>query len=368
MTRNPTQADVARAANVSRGLVSLALAGSPLVAADTRVRIEQAARELGYTRNLGAASLASNGSPIVGVVLPDLRNPFFESVVDNLQHEADALGLLPLVATASDDRSRETTVLQRFRELRASGIVMVSPVEGPEAFTRIGSGQPLVLIGAALAGPGFDSVHVDEDAAAKLIVDHLRVRGWERIVAVSVISGLGEVWIQHRRAALVRAASAAGMPLESLELSRGEALASQLGALLDAREGQRLAVVTHNDLTAADVLTFVRAQGLRPGTDLAVTGFDDTHMARRPEFDITSVSQDNAELARLAMTALRERAEWMVASTGRQSAATSDAGATAGRTGSVDSAGRAGSVGMAAEPPRGREFLVAPSLSVRSSS
>ena len=112
MAADPTQRDVARAAGVSRGLVSLALSGSSLVADDTRERIVQVAHELGYTRNLGAASLASKRSPVVGVVLPDLRNPFFESVVDNLQHEADGLGLLPLVATSADDRSRETTVLQ----------------------------------------------------------------------------------------------------------------------------------------------------------------------------------------------------------------------------------------------------------------
>ncbi|WP_146206017.1 LacI family DNA-binding transcriptional regulator, partial [Propionibacterium freudenreichii] len=202
MAADPTQRDVARAAGVSRGLVSLALSGSSLVADDTRERIVQVAHELGYTRNLGAASLASKRSPVVGVVLPDLRNPFFESVVDNLQHEADGLGLLPLVATSADDRSRETTVLQRFRELRAAGIVMVSPVEGPEAFTRIGSQLPLVLIGAALAGDGFDSVHVDEDAAAALIVEHLRGHGWRRIVAVSFVSGLGEVWVAHRHRAL----------------------------------------------------------------------------------------------------------------------------------------------------------------------
>ncbi|CEI48616.1 LacI family DNA-binding transcriptional regulator [Propionibacterium freudenreichii] len=347
MAADPTQRDVARAAGVSRGLVSLALSGSSLVADDTRERIVQVAHELGYTRNLGAASLASKRSPVVGVVLPDLRNPFFESVVDNLQHEADGLGLLPLVATSADDRSRETTVLQRFRELRAAGIVMVSPVEGPEAFTRIGSQLPLVLIGAALAGDGFDSVHVDEDAAAALIVEHLRGHGWRRIVAVSFVSGLGEVWVAHRHRALARAAAAAGMPLERVEVPRGEALAPQLGGVLAAQADQRVAVVTHNDLTAADVLAFVRARGLRPGYDLAVIGFDDTHMARRPEFDITSVSQNTGELARLAMVALQGRAEWMGARALRRHPDVAEGDD---------------------EPLRGREFIVAPALSVRSSS
>ena len=343
-----TQRDVARKAGVSRGLVSLALAGSPLVAEDTKQRIVQAAHELGYTRNLGAAALASNGSPVVGVVLPDLRNPFFESMVDNLQHEADQLGLLPLIATASQDRSREATVLQRFRELRASGIVMVSPAGTPAELCEIGSGVPLVLIGAALAGEGFDSVHVDEPAAATLIVEHLRSRGWNRIIALEVNHHTGHEGVRQRHEALLHASAAAGMPLTPLRMAGDASLADGLGGLLDSHRGERLAIVTHNDLTAVDVLAFLRARGMRPGEDVAVTGFDDSYMASRPEFDITSVSQNSGELARLAMAALRQRANVM-------------AEATMGHTRSDDGVGTG--VG-----PGGREFIVAPALSVRSSS
>ena len=75
--RNPTQADVARMAGVSRGLVSLALAGRPGVSSATRRRIQDAADRLGYSRDLSAASLATGSSPVLGIILPNLRNPFF---------------------------------------------------------------------------------------------------------------------------------------------------------------------------------------------------------------------------------------------------------------------------------------------------
>ena len=88
MGKNPTQSDVARLAGVSRGLVSLALSGSPMVAEDSRRRILAAAEELGYTRDLGAATLAAGRSQVLGVVLPDLRNPFFEDLIDALQRRA----------------------------------------------------------------------------------------------------------------------------------------------------------------------------------------------------------------------------------------------------------------------------------------
>lgn len=331
MGRNPTQTDVARAVGVSRGLVSMALSGSPAVAEETRERILAAARELGYTRDLGAASLAARRSHALGVVLPDLRNPFFEGVVSALQDAAEGQGLLPLVATASDDVDREATILRRFHELRVAGVVMVSPVQTREALERAGELVPLVLIGADGPWRRLDSVHVDEDAAARLIVDHVRERGWTCLVALSERSGPGEVWIQRRQVALARAAAAAGLPYDTVVTDGDAALSAAL--LEHLRPGERTAVAAHNDLVAIDALTAVRAMGLVPGSDVGVVGFDDTHLARRPEFDITSVSQDSRRLARLAMLALGEATR---------------SGGEPGR--------------------RGREWLVTPTMSLRSSS
>lgn len=90
--RNPTQTDVARMAGVSRGLVSLALAGRPGVSSATRRRLQDAADRLGYSRDLSAASLATGSSPVLGIILPNLRNPFFETVVSYLSVAAERVG------------------------------------------------------------------------------------------------------------------------------------------------------------------------------------------------------------------------------------------------------------------------------------
>lgn len=308
MGKNPTQSDVARLAGVSRGLVSLALSGSPMVAEDSRQRILAAAQELGYTRDLGAATLAAGRSQVLGVVLPDLRNPFFEGVVDAIGAHATTLKLLPLVATASDDRDREALILTRFRELRVAGVIMVSPVQPLDALETAAKAQPTVLIGADVASASLDTVHVDEDAAARLIVDHLVTRGWRSVVSLSEQSGPGEVWIERRQEALKAAARGAGLPYAGVEGRPGRGASAALREYLP-QLGERAAVVAHNDLVAMDALAVVRDAGLRPGDDVAVIGFDDTYMAQRPEFDVTSVSQDTGELARLAMAALLERDE-----------------------------------------------------------
>lgn len=342
---NPTQSDVARAAGVSRGLVSRALSGDPSVTPATRKRIMSAAEELGYTRNLGAATLAARRSPVMGVVLPDLRNPFFESIVDALQSEAAAAGLLPLIATASNDRSREATILHRFREFRVAGVAIISPVQTLENLAAAALSLNMVLVGAPGAVDNLTSVHVDEAAAARLIVRHASERGWRKIISISEETGPGQVWAELRRDALAAAAREAGIPFTALEAHTGATVSWRLHELL-AGEGSREAngpdnpidalqgslIVGHNDLVALDLLAALRAMGYAPGRDVGVIGFDDTHLARRPEFDITSVSQDDAQLARLTVEALTAQAD------NRRSTA------------------------------EGREWAVTPSLSVRSSS
>jgi DNA-binding LacI/PurR family transcriptional regulator len=346
--QDPTQSDVARVAGVSRGLVSLALSGSPSVAPATRERIVKAADRLGYTRNLGAASLAARRSSVMGVVLPDLRNPFFENIVESLQVEAEAAGLLPLIATVSDDQMREAAVLRRLRELRVAGVVVVSPVQSLDDLARAARAMRMVLVGADAAEGSLDSVHVDEAAAARLIVGHARERGRRRVVALAEATGPGEVWVRLRRGALAQAAHDAGLSFEAMRAGEGHTVSQCLHELLregaggergndarTSREADRLhdvLVAGHNDLIAMDALAALRALGLTPGPDVGVVGFDDTHLARRPEFDITSVSQDDAALARLAVAALTDRKSGVPADS------------------------------------KGREWVVAPLMSVRSSS
>lgn len=307
MGRETTQSDVAREAGVSRGLVSLALSDSPVVAAATKQRIREVANRLGYMRHLGAASLASRRSLVVGMVLPDLRNPFFEDVVDAVQASADEAGLLSLIATASNDSSREALIVERFQELRASGIIVVSPVQPADRLAELGDTVPVVLIGTEPVGGCVDVIHVDEVAAAELVLDHLVERRWQRVLYVSAEAGAGEVWVEHRRVAFESSARRRGVPFAVARAD--DSVTDVLRSALDVGDRPRLAVVAHNDLVAAEVVFAVRAMGLAPGQDVAVVGFDDTYLARHAGFSMSSVRQDADELSAVAMKALRSRAE-----------------------------------------------------------
>ncbi|MFT0847576.1 LacI family DNA-binding transcriptional regulator [Actinomycetaceae bacterium L2_0104] len=305
MVRRPTQSDVARVAGVSRGAVSLALSGSPGVGEETRARIRTVADELGYVRNLGAAALAGQFESALGVVLPDLRNPFFESLVAEIQHRGVGIDRLPLFVTAQDDPEQEMMVMRKLHELRVAGIVAVSPVSASEHLVEMARALPIAVVGAEPVGAGVDVVHMDEDLAARLIADHVRDGGWKRVLHLSGMPGAGDVWVERRRRAL--AAVFTDVPFTHVTV-RGDDIIRPVIEAQGLGDPEGLAIVAHNDLIAMDVVTAARSLGLVPGRDVAIIGFDDTHMAARPEFSLTSIHQDAGDLSQIALDMLRDRA------------------------------------------------------------
>ena len=140
-----TQSDVARAAGVSRSLVSLALSNSPRVAPKTRERIQRVAVDLGYRVNVAASSLAS--STIIGLVLPNLRNVFFERLARRLGDAASARGLTLFITVGAERPEVLGQAIDSLLGVRVAGIILVSPWLLDEDLLAIGEEAPTCLIG-----------------------------------------------------------------------------------------------------------------------------------------------------------------------------------------------------------------------------
>ncbi|AXE40263.1 LacI family DNA-binding transcriptional regulator [Acidipropionibacterium virtanenii] len=306
MNARPTQTDVAREAGVSRALVSMALTGTGRVAPETRDRIRDAAARLGYARNLSAANLATNTSPVIGVILPDLRNPFFEDLVAAVGHHADGAGLLPLLATASNEVDRERLTMRRFRELQVRGVITVSPAVPREELQEYGEFLPLVVVGESGLGGLVDSVHLDEDAAATELIGHLASRGWSHIAYLYDDIFQRDRGLAGRRQALMAAAGRAGVELTVHRADGG--VADVVGALCEDAGDRRTAVIGHNDLLATEIASAIRSHGLAVGVDVGVAGYDDTSLARRSQADLTSIGQSIDEQGRAAVGWIADRA------------------------------------------------------------
>lgn len=304
MGKRPTQTDIAAAVGVSRGLVSLALSGSQGVGPETRAKIIEAADRLGYVRNLNAASLAGQFRSTLGVILPDLRNPFFESVVHELQVYGAGKGLLPMFVSTQNDAKTEADVVRRMLEQQVVGMIFVSPVGGSQNLNKYARQLPVAAIGVDPVGELVDVVHVDEDLAAAMVRDYLSRKGYDRAVFVSSLSEVSDPWVGRRQRALANAF--AGSDIDFRSVVEPGSISALLSSVM--KPGHSLAVIPHNDLMAIDVVSAARGLGLEPGVDLGVISYDDTHMAERPEFVLTSLRQDARMLASAAIDLVLSRA------------------------------------------------------------
>lgn len=295
-----TQSDVARIAGVSRGLVSLALADSPKVAESTKARIRAIADELGYSRNFGAAALASSSSTLLGVVLPNLRNPYFESLMAALQQEAEEQGLTVLAATASGDEAREIAMLEHFRAMRVGGVVLATPSRAADFYARFAARIPLVIAGSPyVAGPAH-VVHIDEHCAARQIVERAFAEGRRR--TVYVMPDLDDGATQYRRAAITAACDEVGMPLTTVAAADRARLVSDIAA-----RPQQVCVIAHHDLLAIEIVALVLKQGWRIGDDVSLMSYDNTFLAAYEGFGLTSVDQQPRVQARRALEVIVQR-------------------------------------------------------------
>lgn len=302
--QGPTQSDVAHAAGVSRSLVSLALSGSPKVAIRTRERIEQVASSLGYRVNVSASSLARQRSTIIGLVLPNLRNAFFERIAACLGRAAARRGLTLFVTVGSDQPEVLHRSIESLLGVRVAGIVFVSPWLPGEDLLAISEEAPTCVIGRRSPGGRVDSVRVDEESAARLIVNHLKALSMRTVCYIGPRM-TDEASRHDRECSLARAAEAAGMDFEVRSCDEDAGPATRV-ALDDHPEA--LGLVIHNDVLAIDAVPVLRESRRAPGDDVALVSYDNTYLAMREEFSLTSVDQPEDLLGERAVELLCRRA------------------------------------------------------------
>lgn len=286
--------DVAKKAGVSVGTVSNVLNNPDKVSEKSVAKVQTAIDLLGFVRNDAARQLRAGKSRSIGLVVLDVRNPFFAEVARGTEEAAEEHGLSVLFANSDENLDREKNLLVLFEEQRVAGI-LVSPLSSELAeIKRIRDrGTPIVLVDRKSRDKSFSSVSVDDVAGGFLAADHLIATGKKKLMFAGGPMEIEQ--ISDRLKGAQSAADAKGVKLEvgvtkNLTVLEGRALASEI--LARPKNLRPDGIFAANDLLALGIMqVLVVAPDVSIPKDIALVGYDDISFAGTALISLTSIRQ-----------------------------------------------------------------------------
>jgi LacI family transcriptional regulator len=305
-----TVRDVARKAGVSAMTVSRVINGRAGVSAETRTKIETAIAELDYTPSKIAIGLTSAKTQMLGMIVPDVSNPFFGPIVRGAEATARKAGYRLLLCNSESDLRLERDYVSDLVEHRVEGLIIAPVGDASASHLRrlVERHFPVVLIDRRVAGLGCDSVGLDNTDAAQRLIGHLIERGHRRIALVMDAADVSTA--RERLAGARRAFDAAGLVLDDNLVFRTST--DQVGGYRAAQQAlaatpRPTAVFAVNNMTAVGVMQALRQAQVRVPEDMALVCFDDVqHLAIISPF-LTVIDQPAEIMAQVAAQLLLER-------------------------------------------------------------
>ncbi|HEY0334298.1 MAG TPA: LacI family DNA-binding transcriptional regulator [Stenotrophomonas sp.] len=299
--------DIARHVGVSAGTVSRALSRPDKVLPATRTRIEQAAAALGYVPNTIARTLKTQRSGKILVTVPDIANPFFAQILQGAEEAAQAVGYAVLLGDTQHQPDREERYAQMLRRNEADGLIVLGHRLPPTAraiVKQLGITAPVVNGCEFDPALGIPSVHIDNAAAARTVMEHLYGLGHERI---AVVGGPPDNPLHRQRLEGAKAAGKARGRLRQLMIAPGDfSVESGYAAAKEllSRAPAPTAAFCFSDQMALGVLAACRDLGIGVPDDLSVVGFDDLASSRYLTPPLTTIRQPMREIGVRAVNLL----------------------------------------------------------------
>ena len=299
---------VAALAGVSVGTASRVLSGHPATSADARERVAAAAAELDYQPNAQAKALRSARSQSLGLLVPDVRNPFFADLAHAAEQAGLSAGYVTLLGNANERTDQQDRYLDTLISRRVDGVI-VAPVGGDSGRLRalVERKIPTVLVDRTVPGLRLPSVTTDSETGIRQAVQHLAEQGHTRIGYISGPQATSTG--RDRFAAFTRAVAEAGLSQDPELVYFGDYQAASgsagVHALLEL-DHPPTALLAADSLMAVGAISIVHRRGMRIGTDIALVAFDDIEWFALLDPALSVIAHSVEDMGRIAVELLLE--------------------------------------------------------------
>lgn len=300
MNARPTIIDVAKAAGVSKSTVSLVLQSSPLVKGETREIVRKAMADIGYVYNRAAANLRTSNVGLIGLVINDLRNPFFTEFATSVQMAFSEHGYATVIANTDENAKLQAQVVSSMIEHGVSALVL-SPTYGLESDTfgpleRAGIPAMQVLRDVDQRHELFPFSSFDYSSGSRAAAEHLVAKGARKI---AFVGGLSDRPITTERVSgYLSVMRERGLDPLVLEGRATRTFGHESALRLCSEFGDVDAAISFNDLVALGMLSGFHRFGRTPGKDFRLVGFDDIEECSQVWPQLSSVRCDISEFGR----------------------------------------------------------------------
>lgn len=300
-----TLVDVAREAGVGPMTVSRTINGHPYVSKETAKRVQAAIRKLGYRPNLAARMLTGQTSRSIGLIVPDVADPFFSVVSRSVQQAARDAGYTVWLAVSDGDLATEKAAIEEMTNHPVDGIVLAPVNSRARHLTVAAAGSiPIVTIDRPIESASTDSVEVESRVGSHMAVEHLRKHRYKRIACIAMNFHLRS--IKLRVSAYEEYLRKKNLPVTKVVIGPGEGVLPALKSLFKSRKRPDALFVTNN-LCAIQVIQALQVLDIRVHQDVALVVFDDVDFYTLLRPSITAVRQPVAEVGRAGTSLLLKR-------------------------------------------------------------
>lgn len=297
---------VADAAGVSTATVSNVFSGKKPVNDDLASRVRSVAKQLGYRVNRAASNLRSGQSRVVTVMVPDLSDPYFTSLVTEIEEQAQRDGYQIIVANTKDDVETERGRVSALLSWQPDGMIVVPTSDDiPEQLLTVKDEVPIVITDRGIETTDFDVIRVDNAAAGEMVASHLLEFGHRRILVVA--SDMQISGVRDRCNGALDRITAVGAESDLVEVGPVPDRAAAHLARWLVKNPMPTAIFAVTDMTTLATLTCLAELKAEVGHDVSVVGYDDYPWMVARRTPITAVRQPVEQIAEAAWSLLLRR-------------------------------------------------------------